>query len=90
MEKCADKNARFYFKLSITQIRELGSTRKSIKMSFKEFMKSGSFRGSMKDLTMSSSFKDSFKQSFRGHDLEESKLEGKDTRDNEDIEELYR
>ena len=90
MEKCADKNAKFYFKLSITQIRELGSTRKSIKMSFKDFMKSGSFRGSMKELTMSTSFKDSFKQSFRGQDMEESKLGGGDTRDIEDADEIYR
>jgi len=85
MEKCSDKNAKFYFKLVITQVKELGSIRKSMKMSIKDSsIRSGSFRGSMKEL----SFKDSIRESFKDK-MEESKASYLQKIDDE-VDELYR
>jgi len=85
MEKCSDKNAKFFFKLMITQVKELGSMRKSMKISFKDSsIRSGSFRGSMKEV----SFKESLKESFK-EKMEESKGTQLQKIDDE-ADELYR
>jgi len=91
MEKCPDKNAKFHFRLVITQIKELGSTRPSMKMSIKDTVRSGSIRSSFKDASLFS-LRESFKDTtmpLKVFAEEQPKLStGKKT--NEDIDELYR
>lgn len=49
MDKCPDKNAKFFLKISMNQIMELGASKRSSRHSFKDIVKHSSFRGSMKE-----------------------------------------